>query len=108
MIPAIKIIMGVFAVFRLARLIAIDDGPFLIFLRLRRKAEELSDAEEVKGIYEGFWFGIKELLSCIYCQGYWWSLIILILFLLNNPIGDLFIFWNGLAGMQAFLWRLKE
>lgn len=93
----IRLILASFAAYRLAQLIAWDDGPDNIFLRLRTITTELSNS------HGGRWVNFNDALFCPYCLGMWFAFGMLILVKYPTKIGDFFLYWLGIAGMQAFM-----
>ncbi|KKM96616.1 hypothetical protein LCGC14_1176320 [marine sediment metagenome] len=59
------IIIGL-AAWRLASLLVFEDGPFAVFARLRQRVG-LDDEGEIGRV--------AELLSCIWCTGFWMAVI---------------------------------
>jgi hypothetical protein len=57
--PGLALLLGVLAVWRITHLLAAEDGPWDLIVRLRRAAGE------------GFWGG---LLDCFYCLSLWVAL----------------------------------
>lgn len=92
----LRLICAAFAVYRLARLITQDDGPFSVFKRLREWAA-VNGKESV-----------AELLNCPFCLGVWFALIAAALVLMPTLAGDVILVWLGLAGAQSFLQAKTE
>lgn len=96
-----ELVLLALANYRLARLIAIDDGPFDIFFRLR------------------YWLGAYDLdatgqpssawgrgISCPHCVGMYAALLLWILILL--PGGHAVLWILAIAGAQSLLWSLAD
>jgi len=96
------LILAPFAIYRLAQLVAWDNGPNNVFYKIRTGTKNLADIEA------GRWENLDEAINCPYCLGIWFSFVIL--FLINYPtkVGDFILYWLGLAGMQAFLQGLTK
>lgn len=98
----LRLVLASLACFRLAQLVTLDKGPFLIFERLRLRIEwyiALSDTRR----QSYFWKSVADGLSCPYCLGFYLSLLCSLLVLFPTYGGDLFLLWFGIMGMQAFL-----
>ena len=94
----IRVVLAAFAVFRLAQLITIDDGPWDMFFHLRVLA----------GVYDRDKTGrastnIGRLFACPYCIGVWLSALALIPVFFSYGITDALVMALGIAGMQSAL-----
>lgn len=120
MIFELRLILAILTLYRLARMIAKDDGPLFIFKRVRYWAKdrgwnEAFDAGQVLGMNDdvddrhfGKWHNLAEGLSCPYCVGIWLSLPLFSLILWPTYYGDLFLTLMAISGGQAFLWSLNR
>jgi len=98
----LRLILAALSCFRLAQLITLDKGPFLLFERLRHWVEGyIAASEERKRSH--FWQSVAEGVSCPYCLGFYISLLVVLLVVFPSQVGDLFLLWFGVMGMQAFL-----
>lgn len=88
-----------FAVLRMSQLISLDDGPFGIFDKIRAAAEAYAMGSK----FGSFRWSLSAWLNCPYCNGVWFAALILLLICLRSTLGDIFILWMGLAGVQAVL-----
>lgn len=93
--PEAALVLAVFAVYRLAQLLSVDDGPFALFERLRRAFPG--------GAWGGLRWSIAEWLRCPFCQGLWWAAGVALLLMFPSTVGDFVLLWLGLAGAQALL-----
>jgi len=95
------VVVGVFAVFRVAELFSIDDGPYGIFKRIREYAGR-------KAISSKFWFEVAEMVNCPYCVGIWIAFFLSILISIMGKMNliHFLIIWMAIAGGQSFLWSL--
>ena len=84
----LRLILAAFAVYRLAQLIAIDDGPLDLFRRLRAWA--------ITG-----WLG--GLLHCPFCLQIWLALPLTLVATWPTAGGDLLLTFGGLAGAACWL-----
>jgi len=116
----VRLVLAVFSTYRLARLIARDDGPFFLFKRIRYYAKdkawiEADKASMLKGNplaiddrHYGKWHTLAEALECPYCCGVWVS-IPLFLFVIYPMIAtDLFMLLMAISGAQAWLWGIVD
>lgn len=95
----LRFILAVFACFRLAELIAVDEGPGDVLLMLRAKlgAYDLGDDGQPET-------GVGRMISCPYCLGVY---IAAGLALIVSPWGyEILLWWLAIAGGQAFLQRV--
>lgn len=95
---ATRLVLAAFMIYRLAQLIAIDDGPKDIFLRLRDRIGCYEYGEDGRPLS-----GWARLLGCPYCLGVWFSLPALALVIWPSAVGDLVLAMLGIAGAQAWL-----
>lgn len=86
--------MAGLACYRLAQLVALDDGPFDLLLRLRGWAGAEDTPVET---------GLGRLLCCPYCLGVWFAMLCAALALWPTWWGDVILAVWGLAGVQAAL-----
>lgn len=96
-----ELVLLSFANYRLSRLIAVDEGPFGIFDRLRAMAGAYDlgpDGQPVTVLGRG--------ISCPHCVGIYAALLLWILILL--PGGHVILWILAIAGAQSFLWGLSE
>jgi len=114
-----RYVLAIFAIYRLARLIALDDGPFFVFKRIRywvkdKAWEEASlvdamdNSLKISDRYFGKWHNLAEGISCPFCIGIWTSLFIFPMLVWPTYYGDLFLLLVSLSGMQAFLQTLDK
>lgn len=89
--PWFELVASVLATWRLARLLAREDGPFDLVVRLRQRAGE------------GAW---GALMDCPYCLGFWLALPFALL--LGDTVLDCLLLWLAIAGGAAFLENLLE
>lgn len=94
----LRLLLAALATYRLAQLVAIDDGPGDVFLRLRVWAGsyEYGQDERPKS-------NLGRLLACPYCVGVWAALLCALAVALAHPLADAWLVVLGLAGAQAVL-----
>lgn len=83
-----RLILAALATYRLAQLVAIDDGPGDVFRRLRGRF--------VGGT-------VASLIHCPYCVGVYAAAVCGLLVLWPTRVGDVILVIFGLAGAQAWL-----
>ena len=107
-----RLILAIFACYRLARLVSTDDGPLWVFARLReftdrkRKDEQdllaasMSDGDLIRS---GPWASLDDGLRCEYCTGVWFAPVCAWLAVREGWLADLLLAILGVAGAQAAL-----
>lgn len=112
LIGNLRVALAVLTLFRLARLLAIDDGPLWVFARLRgwtdlqRVREQDSVAAQMDDsdlLHSGLWASLDEGLRCPYCVGIWLAPVVALLYTRHGWLSDLILLVLGLAGGQALL-----
>ena len=96
--PVVRVIVGVFACYRLTQLITIDDGPLEVFKWLRVMA----------GVYDRGPKGhpqrmLGKLYGCPWCIGVWVALVITYFVLNSFIVSDILMLILAIAGGQAYL-----
>lgn len=96
--PTLRVLVGVFACYRLTQLITIDDGPFDMLKGLRIAA----------GVYDRGPKGkpkrmLGKLYGCPWCMGVWIAVVITYFVVNSFFITDLLILILAIAGGQAYL-----
>lgn len=81
------LLLTVLAVWRLAALVAYEEGPFGLFVFVRRALVRL---------------GAGRLAGCFYCLSVWMSLLVLLVFPLDRATP---LVWLGVAGAVAIIER---
>jgi len=119
----LRLILAVFTLYRLARMLALDDGPFFMFKRVRYWVKDKAwfEADKAGMIHNvnpvdspisdrhfGKWHNLAEGISCPFCVGVWLSLPLFALLVWPTYYGDLFLLLVSLSGMQAFLQTLDK
>ena len=95
--PEVRVLLAALAVYRLAQLLSLDDGPLAVFARVRRWSQAHPAA------WGGWRWSVAEWLACPFCQGVWWAAVALPLLVWPTAGGDLFLLWLALAGAQSWL-----
>lgn len=117
-----RLILAVLACYRLAQLVANDDGPGDIFRKLRQWADR-KQLREQKGLIaqksesewmgtleqdyqeaiRGKWANISDGLHCPFCVGMWAAGLLALLVSRPTKLGDFILTALGLAGGQTWL-----
>ena len=103
----VRLMLSILTLFRLARLLAVDDGPLWVFARLRG----WTDTQTVKAqgyiglqtIPAAVWGSLDEGLRCPYCVGIWLAPLVGLLYARQGWLSDALLVIIGLAGGQALL-----
>lgn len=99
----LRLILCVLASFRIAQLIALDDGPIYIFDAIRRLFGRMAAGE-----YHSFKTSLADLFHCPYCVGIWSSALMIVLLVYPTVVGDIILLWLGISGAQAWLQGIVE
>lgn len=94
----LRLLLAVFVAFRLARLIAVDEGPggLCLWFRLKAGAYDLGpDSQPQTNLGRG--------IICPYCMGVWAAALTTALVWFPSRVGDVFLVWVGTAGAQSAL-----
>jgi hypothetical protein len=85
------------ATYRVSELFSLDNGPYDIFLNLRKwlgvRASEGSAT----------WRTLADLINCPFCLGIWFALAGVLLLIWHTRYSDLILIWLAIAGVQTFL-----
>lgn len=90
-----------FALYRLAQMIAFDNGPMWIFARLREWTDDNAIVEQNRGVNRGPWQSLNEGVHCPFCIGIW--LMVPLALIPYRGIWRLIINALALAGGQTYL-----
>lgn len=115
----IRLLLAILTCYRLARMVALDDGPFFVFKRIRYWAKdrayyeawaegETKPTDEVSDRHFGKWHNLAEGISCPFCVGTWLSLPLFLLVVKPRKRGDMFLLLIAISGGQAFLQTLDK
>jgi hypothetical protein len=94
--PILFFILGTFAAFRLAEMVAIDEGPFKIFFELRSWAND-------SPMNNGFKRNLSDAITCVHCAGLYFAFGIVLGYLIHPKIASLIIFPLAIAGLQSMM-----
>jgi hypothetical protein len=91
-----RLLLAAVACYRLAQLVALDDGPGDWLLRFRAWAGAYEYGEDGRARTSA-----GRLVGCPYCVGVWIAAALVLLLVWPSVAGDLFLLWWGIAGVQA-------
>jgi len=93
-----RFVIAVLASYRLAFMLAFEDGPLSVFATLRGLTVYDRKGNARSGVV---WESLTELFLCPYCLGVWCSALMT---LLVTPLSAFsFVLWLGIAGGQSAL-----
>lgn len=81
-------LLAALVIYRIARMIALEDGPFDVFSGLRGRV----DPDQKTWVGRG--------INCPLCVGFWVALAVAFVFPITTPLAFVMLWW-GLAGAQA-------
>jgi hypothetical protein len=91
--PALDLIVLSLAAFRLAHMVALEDGPFDIFAQFRGRIDPLQTTWLGRGV------------NCPLCVGFWASLFVFVVWFIPI-VGQLLIVWWAIAGAQTVIQKV--
>ena len=91
--------------YRLAQLIATDDGPLSIFGRLRQWIDRRAKAEQEQG-KRLIWQSAADGIHCPFCVGVWVAMPLALV--MGGLDWYIPIYWLAIAGAQSFLEGLSK
>jgi hypothetical protein len=94
--PLIDFIIGIMTVYRLSSLLSYENGPFEIFVRIRRWAGIMHDDEGIPIQWPRTFFG--ELLSCLWCNSVWMGFFWIVAYCIHR---DLTIYSSVLLALST-------
>ncbi len=98
----VEYILISFAIYRFSRMLAIEEGPFEIFLRLRL----LVDPQQK----QSNWF--TRGIACPICLGFWVSFIVTlairVFYQTDLRLDFLILLWFGLSGLSTYLYMSER
>lgn len=109
---ALRVLLGIFAAYRLASLISSEEGPYLGLW----KPKEMGVFEKIRMELGAYDYGpdgkpqtsLGRGISCPLCTGVYLSGIVAAVTLLPSSVGDIFLTWFGISGAQVFLENLTS
>lgn len=96
MLLLVEVGLAILACYRLSQLLAIDDGPYNVFLEWRKWLGRRANGST-------FWHNVAEMFHCPFCLGVWFAFPLALLI-----DGNFLLLWLGIAGGQAFLEELRN
>lgn len=101
----LDLIILALAAYRAAALVALDDGPRYVFIKIRGWFTERAAREDRP---DGMWHNLRDLVHCPYCLGVWFSILFVSVDCLNWQVVDTVLFILAIAGAQAFMQGITD
>lgn len=101
----VRIVLAVLATYRLVQFITVDDGPFMVFSRIRTLSERIGSHSQTPG--DIYWC-VDMLIHCPYCLGVWFGGATAALIVWPTLAGDFVLFALAIAGAQTMLQERKD
>lgn len=100
----ISLVIAVLADYRISRMVAIEEGPFEIFLNLRGWLYD----KFPKGPPDKLW--VANGLTCPVCLSFWFSIpfAVLLYYQLHLDWYAILWLWLALSGAVTFLYKLEK
>lgn len=95
----LRVVLAILSTYRIAELIAVDDGPFDIFKKIRCLYNDGS---------QGIKLSFSKLVNCPFCIGVWIAFVISFVVLFPSIGGDFVLLFLGIAGGQTLLESLSK
>lgn len=110
----VRIILAIWATYRLASMISSEEGPYLAFPH--RLKSQMGVFEQIRidaGVYDYGSDGkpatsFARGISCPLCTGVYLSGLLGIMVFAPTKVGDWFLAWMGISGAQVFLENLTS
>ena len=99
----LRVLLAVLAVYRLARLVSVDDGPLAAIKWLRRRMGQIAAAQTLGTAQAAMFLSLVELINCPYCLGVWFAALLFPMLWVPTLCGDFALVALGLAGGQDWL-----
>jgi len=91
---------AILASYRLANLIAKDEGPFHLFSFTRNEAKIINPQSQ---FWSSFWDSVSDGLECPCCVGFYTSVLCGLLILFPSMYGNIFLIIFAIAGGQYYM-----
>jgi len=110
----VRLILAVWAAYRLASLVSSDEGPYLPFLYKDKNQTGIFEWLRIRlGAYDYGPDGKPESnlgrgISCPLCTGVYISALLLLTVFFPSRVTDYFLAWMGVSGAQVFLENLTS
>lgn len=98
----VRFFLVALAVYRLAWMLAREDGPFNIFERVRCWLGKRA------GAGKGLGWTIAELFNCVHCLGFWLAFLCAPTIIRPSAVTDIILLVLAIAGLQSYLARQNE
>lgn len=100
---SLRFLLAALAVYRLARVVALEEGPFGVFVSLREWAGAHDYGENGQPIT-----ALGRLVSCPMCAGVWLAFPAMLAMFKPGVFSTAVITWLAIAGLQTFLYKWSE
>lgn len=95
----LRLVVAALATFRLARLLALEEGPEGVLKSLRRAA----GGEDIDPETGQPRTNLGRGATCPHCLGIWTAILLALLSVFPTFLGDFFLIIFGLAGAQSYM-----
>jgi hypothetical protein len=99
----LRLLLSAFALYRLARLLALEEGPAGIFEGIRARLGAYHYGED--GLPSS---NLGRLAVCPLCWGLWLSPLAVLAVYTPTLLGDIILIWLALAGAAVWLQRTEH
>ena len=96
---AIRFLLAALALYRVAMMLTLDDGPFGVFDRMRLWLGKRAADRDSHGLR----WTMAEISNCPHCVGVWLALLFAPMVIWPNKITDIIIIILALSGMQSLM-----
>jgi hypothetical protein len=96
---ALRFLLAALALYRVARMFTLEDGPFGLFDRFRLWLGKRAGNSESHGLA----WTLAELFNCPHCIGVWLALLFAPAAIWPSRVGDGILIILALAGLQSYL-----
>lgn len=109
----LRLILAVWATYRLASMVSSDEGPYLGLWKDERQTGVFETLRTRLGVYDLGSDGKPETnlargIACPLCSGVYLSLMMMMLATFPSKPGDFFLGWMAVSGAQVFLENLTS
>ena len=107
----LSIVLAILATYRLAQLVALDDGPFDCFVFLRDlTVYSYKNKQRYLKRRGPVWHSLEELVNCPYCLGVWFAGLMTVVIAQIEPLNIWtgLLIWLGIAGGQCALQSITD
>ncbi len=91
---ALRLLLAGLTTYRIAHMVALEDGPFEVFTWLRQR---------LGGDEQATWVGRG--INCVLCIGFWSALLVAAWWFVPGWVGTLGLLWGGFSGFVLVMHR---